>query len=122
VSEHPILQFCFLLANVAITLGYLFLALRVIPNIRVNLRRTKIGGIGFFLLCGATHLHLAFGALFCPTMSLAHMSTSWLMLAIHIPQSICVWLFVTGLYIEVGDWARADRPNLGALASGDEQP
>lgn len=104
LTEHPVLLLLFALANLTITLGYIYLALVVLPRIRVTLLQTKIGGVGFFLLCGLTHTDMALTALFDPDMSMGAMATSWHALAIHLPQAVCVWLFVTGLYIEVGQW------------------
>jgi hypothetical protein len=105
VIENPLLQFLFVMANIVITGGYAFVALKIVPKINITLLRTKIGGVGFFALCGATHLHMAYSSLFETDMSFGHMATSWLSLAIHLPQAIFVWMFVTGLYIEIGSWA-----------------
>lgn len=104
-NENSFALFLFVLANLAITLGYLYLAFTVVPKVPVTLKRTKIGGTGFFVLCGLTHTDMALSALFHSSMTLGQMMTSWHMLGIHVPQAICVWLFVTGLYIEVGRWA-----------------
>lgn len=104
-TSNPLSLFLFILANVLITAGYVFLALGVVPRVDVKLLRTKIGGIGFFLLCGMTHLNMAWMAMMQDdSHTYSEGSTSWLMLAIHIPQAICVWLFVTGVYIEIGDF------------------
>ncbi len=105
VSPSPILLFIFVLSNVAITAGYAFLAVAVVPRVAVKLARTKLGGVGFFLLCGLTHLHMAYQALFDQgAMGYAYMAVEPIMLLIHVPQAICVWLFVTGVYIEMGDF------------------
>lgn len=104
--ENPLLLFVFVMANVLITCGYIYLAVQVVPRVRVTLRRTKIGGIGFFLLCAGTHLDMAYHALFYPGKSIQDMFISPEMLAIHVPQAVAVWLFVTGLYVEVGNWRR----------------
>lgn len=109
MSTHPLLLFVFIMANLAITLGYAFVALRIVPQMQVSLLRTKIGGVGFFGLCGATHLGMVYNALFEAKMTFAVMSSTWPMVAIHLPQAVCVWLFVTGLYIEIGDWAPLRR-------------
>lgn len=104
-TDNSLTLFIFILANVMITAGYVFLALGVVPRVAIQLTRTKIGGIGFFLLCGLTHLNMALMAVMQNNHdSYANESTSWLMLAIHIPQAICVWLFVTGIYVEIGDF------------------
>lgn len=98
--------YLFSLANLFITLAYLYLAFRIVPKIRVNLRRTKIGGVGFFLLCAATHTDMWVMALLQPHMTILAMATSWHMNLIHIPQAFAIWMFVSGLFIEVGDYAK----------------
>lgn len=104
-AEHdPVTLFAFAIVNVTITVGYLWLSVVVLPNLPLRLARTKIGGVGFFLLCGLTHTHMAVGVLIHPQMSVVEMATSWLSLAIHVPQAVCVWMFVTGMYIEIGYW------------------
>jgi hypothetical protein len=110
--ENPLLTFLFVLANLVITAGYLYLALKIVPKIHVTLKRTIYGGIGFFLLCGLTHLSLAGMSLFDPDMSFGDMAGSWPMMILHVAQAGCVWSFVTGLYIEIGNWASTTRPTL----------
>ena len=102
--EHAnvVLLFVFVIANLAITGGYAYLALAVVPKVAIEMRRTQLGGIGFFLLCGATHLGMAWTALVDE--HYARMATSWHMLAVHVPQAVCVWLFVTGVFIETGNY------------------
>lgn len=112
--NNPILLFLFVLANVAITAGYLFLAGAVIPKVRIRRLITRVGGIGFFVLCGITHLEMAWMAIASSdTHRYADVSVTWWMMGVHIPQAICVWLFVTGIYMELGDFAamttRAER-------------
>ncbi len=105
----------FILSNLAITAGYVYLAFAVIPKVKIRLKRTKVGGVGFFLLCGITHLMLALGPVFDNSdVTMAETGASWLMLAVHVPQAICVWLFAGGLFIEIGDYGllalRKDKP------------
>jgi hypothetical protein len=120
VIEHPLLQLVFILANVVIACGYGFVAAKILPKIQVTLLRTKIGGVAFLTLCGATHLDMAYHTLFAHDMTFAEMATSWHMLAIHVPQAVAVWLFVTGLYIEVGSWAIPRHPNDPANPASDD--
>lgn len=87
----------FIIANLAITAGYLFVAFKIAPNFKVTKWYTKIGGVLFFLLCGMTHLQMAYHA----WSGTHHSYTSWVSLAIHIPQSIAVWMFVYGIYVEL---------------------
>lgn len=103
MSDHPTLMFLFVLANVCIAAGYFFLAAFIVPSLNITMRRTKIGGAGFLALCAMTHLGMAFDGLFHSGMTMGQMATAWYVQAVHIPQAICVWLFVTGLYIEVGE-------------------
>lgn len=86
----------FIIANLVITAGYLFVALRIAPYFKVTYLYTKIGGIFFFILCGLTHAQMAYYA----WTQTHHDYTSWVSLAIHIPQAIAVWMFVLGLYRE----------------------
>lgn len=94
----------FVLSNVAITLGYVFLAAVVVPRITVRLHRTRWGGIGFFLLCGLHHLDNVFHYLYEPTAEVQHIYVAWHMILVDVPQAVCVWLFVSGLYIEFVRW------------------
>lgn len=94
----------FVVSNLGITAGYIFLALFVLPRVTVHLVRTKVGGIGFFLLCGLHHLDNTFHLLYQTDLAVGHVFLEWHMLAIDIPQFICVWLFVTGLYVELVKW------------------
>lgn len=94
----------FVLSNLAITMGYVFLAAVVIPRITVRLHRTRWGGIGFFLLCGLHHLDNVFHFLLQGTDRIDHIFVEWHMLLIDVPQAVCVWAFVTGLYIELVKW------------------
>jgi hypothetical protein len=109
----------FALENTAIVLGYVFMAAVVAPLFlrreHIQCRATKVGGIGFFLLCGLTHTVLATRALFGSPMDKAMSGDLW-MHAIHAPQAIAVWVFVVGLYLELTDvdWRGRDD-------SGDER-
>lgn len=104
MTQHPVLLLIFIVANVVIASAYIYLALTVMRRINVRLLSTRIGGIGFFGLCGLTHLEMAYNALAHSNVSFGMMDTSWYMLAIHVPQAVCVWMFVTGLYVEVDSW------------------
>ena len=113
----------FYLENIAIVSGYLFISLIFLIGriplikglyrwepptkpgkyylIRKSLRwfrcnQTRLGGLLFFFLCGMTHVSLAIHAAFAIPM-IHHGALSWYMHAIHLPQGLSVWLFVTGL-------------------------
>lgn len=94
----------FVASNLAITLGYVFLATVVVPRVTARLPRTRYGGIAFFLLCGMHHLENVGHVLFQPTEPVAEVMLSLHMLLIDIPQAIAVWCFVTGLYLEMARW------------------
>lgn len=94
----------FTIANLAITAGYVFLAAVVVPRVTVYLRRTRIGGIGFFLTCGLHHLDNVFHFLFQPTEQIREVYVESHMLYVDVPQAVFVWMFVTGLYLEFVRW------------------
>ncbi len=96
--------FLFVASNLAIVVGYVFLAVYVIPRVTVRLKRTKIGGVGFFLLCGLHHLDNVLHVLLQPNANVRHSMLELHMLLIDVPQAVCVWLFVTGLYVELVRW------------------
>lgn len=91
-------------ANLFIVLGYFFLAAFVVPRVTVRLKRTQIGGVGFFALCGLHHLDDIYHVVFQPTEQVAPVMTQLHMLAIDVPQALCVFLFVSGLYLEATKW------------------
>jgi hypothetical protein len=111
----------FVLSNIGITAGYIFLALGVLPRVTVHLTRTKVGGVGFFLLCGLHHLDNVFHYLFQGKQHVEHVFTEWHMIAIDVPQFVCVWLFVTGLYIELVRWGPWRTEDPAWLTKQDER-
>lgn len=82
----------------------MFLALVVVPRVTVHLTRTKVGGVIFFATCGLHHLENIFHAVFQPGEPNRETMTALHMLAIDVPQALAVWLFVSGLYLEVVRW------------------
>ena len=46
----------FVASNLGIFMAYVFVAAFVVPRAHLKLKRTRVGGIGFFLLCGLHHL------------------------------------------------------------------
>lgn len=94
----------FVVSNLLIVMGYMFLALFVVPRITVHLTRTKVGGVLFFLTCGLHHLENVFHVLFQKHEENGHTMTSLHMLVIDGVQAVAVFLFVTGLYLEVVRW------------------
>ncbi len=105
MSSHPVADWLFALENFTITAGYLFVAARVAPlflrKVGVGYWSTRIGGIGFFLLCGLTHLQHGLMALFGG--SGKDMAAEPVSHLIHAPQAVAVWMFVIGLYLELTD-------------------
>lgn len=91
----------FFVANIAIFLGYLFVAVFVMPHFPVKLLKTKIGGVVFFVTCGLTHIEHALHTFGGGEYERGDL-LSWHMLVIHVIQAISVWFFVTGLYEEFG--------------------
>lgn len=94
----------FVASNLAIVAGYFFMAAVVIPRVTIRLHRTRIGGIGFFLLCGLHHLENASHYLFTDSEDVRAVYESPHMLAIDVLQAFAVWAFVTGLYLELVRW------------------
>ncbi|MEO6159142.1 MAG: hypothetical protein ABIQ39_16110 [Ilumatobacteraceae bacterium] len=94
----------FVVSNLTITAGYVFLAFAVVPRVTVRLRRTKIGGIGFFLLCGLHHADNVFHYMYQGNETVSRVFAQLHMILIDVPQAIFVWMFVTGLYIELVRW------------------
>jgi uncharacterized membrane-anchored protein len=86
----------FIIANLVIMGGYLFVAARIAPRFKLKYLYTRVGGIFFFLLCGLTHGSMAYYA----WTGDHHDWTSWWSLLIHITQAIAVWMFVLGIYRE----------------------
>lgn len=101
---HSLPAWLFVIANVAIALGYIMLAAIVIPRTTVRLWQTRLGGIGFFTLCGLHHLDNVLHLLLQPNSTVGQVYVQTHMLVIDIPQAICVYLFATGLYIEFVRW------------------
>lgn len=94
----------FVIANVGIAVGYIFLAAIVMPRITIRLWQTRVGSIGFFTLCGLHHLDNVFHLLLQRNETVGHIYVQAHMLLIDVPQAICVYLFVIGLYIELVKW------------------
>jgi len=97
---NDVLLFVAALANFAIFAGYLFVAAFIAPELKLEKRRTRLGGIVFFATCGLTHLDIAFHAITQTPITVDDLS-SWWHLAVHVPQAISVWFFVTGIYSEI---------------------
>lgn len=115
MCAHPLAVWWFALSNLAIVAGYAFIAVRVAPlfmrRVGVGLWSTRLGGVAFFVLCGATHLWIALAGMSDQHMG-CEMATSTHMQVVHTAQAVAVWAFVIGLYLELTDvnWqSREDR-------------
>lgn len=110
---HEYRLYFFVLENLAIVTGYAFLALFVVPRVSITLRRTRIGGIGFFLTCATTHLDQALHSAFEADEKYGTIAAEWHMLLVHGAQVLFVIMFVSGLYVEFVEWGpwalRKDR-------------
>lgn len=91
----------FFISNIAIFLGYAFVAVFVMPHFPVKLKKTKFGGVVFFITCGLTHIEHALHTFDGGQYERGDL-LSWHMIIIHVIQAISVWFFVTGLYEEFG--------------------
>lgn len=92
-------EVAFVLSNLGIFSGYLFIAFVLVPGFTVQHWFTKVGGFFFFLTCGFTHLELAVHTWWDGGLPLSEM-TSWHMLTNHAVQVVAVWMFIVGLYVE----------------------
>lgn len=101
---HNYRLYVFVLENLGIVTGYVFLGLCVVPRVAIHLRRTRWGGIGFFLTCGMTHGDQAIHSMLEPHEQYGNISAEWHMLAIHGFQLLFVAMFVSGLYLEFVHW------------------
>lgn len=97
-------QVLFVVSNLTIVLGYLFMAAVVVPRVTIHLARTRIGGVGFFMLCGLHHLDNVLHFLQSPKVGVGELYVELHMLLIDVPQAVFVWMFVTGLYVELVRW------------------
>lgn len=110
----------FIISNLAILFGYLFLSIHIAPKIAVKLRRTKVGAVLFFLTCGITHAELMAHAI-TDQLDLEPHMLGPVGLTVHVIQAFAVWLFVSGLYSEFvrhGTWPVSVAPQKGCIHGG----
>lgn len=107
--------FAFVLANLAITMGYLTLGLGLIPRIPTAKASTRIAGAALFLFSAALHLDLSMLALFGQArQTFQEIASTWPIVLLCLAQAISVGVFVSGRYIEgLGDepviWDQGSR-------------
>lgn len=108
----------FVVSNLVITGFYVFVAAVVVPRSQARLWYTRLGGIGFFFLCGLHHLDNVAHVLFAADDTVAEVLLSWHMLLIDVPQGIFVGMFVIGLWMEAVRWGpwSANRASIDEVA------
>lgn len=89
----------FAVENLAIVVGYIFLAFAVVPYMQIQ-PWTKVWGTLFFFTCGLTHTELAIHAYLEDGLGFADGDIDLHMHLIHLVQAASVWGFVHGLYRE----------------------
>lgn len=90
----------FYASNIVILFGYLLAAILI--TVRRGLRpfanrmrlRTWISGLGFFLLCGATHAEMALHTWMGERMIRGDGTVSWHMVTVHVVQAVAIWCFL----------------------------
>lgn len=82
----------FAVTNFGITIGYLFIAVAVVPHIAVKRTWVRIAAVLLFLTGGITHGMMAVDAL------IGHHPITPLSQVNHTVQVLAVWGFVYGLY------------------------
>ncbi len=90
-------QVLFVVSNLFIMAGYVFVAFRVLPLFPIRLV-SKAGSVSFFLLCASTHGDQLYHTLTDQTETWGEISGSVHMLVIHVPQAIAVWVFAVGFF------------------------
>lgn len=111
----------FYVSNLFIVAGYLTAATLIVRRKGVASTmswRTLIGGLSFFVLCGATHVELAFHAFVNEPLIPADGHVEWHMLIIHILQAASIWGF---LWAVLHDAAGAPPLPLEGAAAPDEE-
>lgn len=93
-------QVWFLIENVLILAGYVFVALKVAPILPVRLV-TRVGAVAFFVTCTLTHLEQAIHTLYSRGTTWGELASEAHMQVVHIPQAIAVWTFVSFFYFDL---------------------
>lgn len=104
----------FYAGNVVIVAGYLTAAIiitrrRGLQPLAGRMRlRTWLSGLGFFLLCGATHLEMALHTYLQHRVLRDDGTVSWHMVAIHVVQAVAIWCFL--MYSQADEGTVDDVP------------
>jgi hypothetical protein len=90
VGPHTVQAQIFILANLAIALGYLCVPWLVLPHIDLR-RRTLVAGGVFFVGCTGSHLEMVFDVMFRHS---RHLPIGWGTTVWHIAQAFGTWAFI----------------------------
>jgi hypothetical protein len=101
---HNYRLFVFVLENIGVLAAYLFMGFAIVPRVAINLRRTRYGGMAFFLSSGASRLVMAGQAVLEPQRQYGSWAATWTMIIIHGVQVTSAIAFMTGLYLEFVQW------------------
>ena len=110
-SAPALSAWLFYAGNIVIVAGYLTAAIiltrrRGLHPFASRMRlRTWLSGLGFFLLCGATHAEMAVHTLLDERMIHDDGTVSWHMVGIHVVQAVAIWCFLR--------YAQSDRETIG---------
>ncbi len=89
--------FIFYVSNLGIVSGYLFASIMITLRkgaARDMSTRAWVAGLAFFLLCGLTHVELAFHAALGVRIIGPEGGVGWHMHLVHIPQAVSIWAFL----------------------------
>ena len=95
----PIFVLTFVVANLLIASGYVLVAIGVAPHVQASTPLARVGGVFFFLLCGATHMEFVIHWWADEAITIDEFG-SWHMVLVHVPQAISVFWFIAGLHAE----------------------
>lgn len=90
-------EFTFVASNIAICIGYSFVALFVVPLLPVQ-ALTRAGALAFFLLCGLTHAEMVIHTFASQHEKWGLILREDHMLIVHVLQAISVAIFATGFF------------------------
>lgn len=113
----------FYVSNLIIVAGYLTAAALIVRRKGVASGmswRTLIGGLSFFVLCGATHIELAIHAFLNEPLIPLDGRVEWHMLVIHIVQAASIWGFLWAVNYDAR--GSAPIPLEGAAEPNEEEP
>lgn len=110
-------QVWFVIENVFILTGYLFVAIKVAPILPVRLI-TRVGAVAFFMTCAFTHVEQVLHTLYSRGTPWGELASDVHMQFVHIPQAIAVWTFVSFFYFDL----KRLRFERGTVAVAQKEP